>query len=176
MTHLGCRCCTEFGQSGTGGFVGVGGSTHANTKSSCACDCGRGPVSVGAFFFLLLLLLLLLSSSSFFFFLSSFFLLLSSFQGVLSQALPGLQSAARSLTSQWLRQRPDGCRLNAGVAFSAGDQGASSGTSRAATASKSSLTTSLRTGQSFPFLKSWRRSLKLPQFHMYATSPRPLAR
>ena len=22
------------------------------TKSSCACDCGRGPVSVGAFFFL----------------------------------------------------------------------------------------------------------------------------
>ena len=24
------------------------------TKRSCACDCGRGPVSVGAFFFLLL--------------------------------------------------------------------------------------------------------------------------
>ena len=33
------------------------------TKKSCACDCGRGPVSVGAFFFLL--------SSSFFFLLSS---------------------------------------------------------------------------------------------------------
>ena len=37
------------------------------TKSSCACDCGRGPVSVGAFFL-----------SSFFFFSSSLFFLLSS--------------------------------------------------------------------------------------------------
>ena len=33
------------------------------TKRSCACDCGRGPVSIGAFFFFL--------SSSFFFLLSS---------------------------------------------------------------------------------------------------------
>ena len=33
------------------------------TKSSCACDCGRGPVSVGAFFFLLSFFFLLLSSS-----------------------------------------------------------------------------------------------------------------
>ena len=48
--------------------VGVRGfSTHRLTKSSCACDCGRGPVSVGVLFFLL---------SSFF--LLSFFLLSSS--------------------------------------------------------------------------------------------------
>ena len=46
-----------------------GVSTHANNKSSRARDCGRGPVSVGAFFFLL---------SSIFSLLSSLFFLLSS--------------------------------------------------------------------------------------------------
>ena len=48
------------------------------TKRSCACDCGRGPVSVGAFFLSFFLFLSL--SFSFFLFLSlsfSFFLFLS---------------------------------------------------------------------------------------------------
>ena len=56
------------------------------TKRSCACNCGRGPVSVDAFFFLLLLSFFLSFLLSFFlsFFLSyflflSFFLLFSSF-------------------------------------------------------------------------------------------------
>ena len=35
------------------------------TKRSCACDCGRGPVSVGAFFFILLSSFLLSSSPCF---------------------------------------------------------------------------------------------------------------
>ena len=30
------------------------------TKSSCACDCGRGPVSVGAFFFLFFIFFILI--------------------------------------------------------------------------------------------------------------------
>ena len=34
------------------------------TKRSCACDCGRGPVSVGSFFLLLLFFSLFLLSSS----------------------------------------------------------------------------------------------------------------
>ena len=36
------------------------------TKRSCACDCGRGPVSVGAFFFFLLLSLFISFFLSFF--------------------------------------------------------------------------------------------------------------
>ena len=37
-------------------MVGVRGFHARETKRSCACDCGRRPVSVGAFFILLLLL------------------------------------------------------------------------------------------------------------------------
>ena len=69
----------------------VGFPRTRNTKRSCACDCGRGFVSVGAFFFLLSssssfffllpssFFFLLLPSSFFFFFFSFFFFLLSSF-------------------------------------------------------------------------------------------------
>ena len=91
---------SQFGSMGKCVNRSEGFPRTRKTKSSCACDCGRGPVSVGAFFFLL---------SSFFFLLSSFFFLLSSFFFLLSSSFFFLLSSSltqnRALKSRFLLEK-----------------------------------------------------------------------